>query len=430
MSVPNCQTQRSLAMILALMLVWVLLPRGADAAEDEDAPAETTPAPTADTTPDVPESERARLERQVRSDGSRAFRFHPALRASEKFNEALHPFGITYQLQVAFYYQYASRVTSGQQNFGSFSWLFSGSWRMIDAEGLGSIFVDATLLGSPGLNYDPKTVAIDRNISSVSDLNGNVYPNAAALDEVVIKYVSPENQFVGLLGKIDLSNRFDSNRVANDAFRQFTAFALVNNLSIPWPDYGGIGGFFRFDFGNHYYIMAGAAASVVEEGFRFGSGLGDGNWIEMAELGAEFEVPYLGRGHYRLTPWHSQTPSGEGWGVSINFDQAVGLPQLVTFFRFGIGEPSATPIRLFVSLGLGWLQPWGRPHDMVGFGAAQSNPSPGQGLQNETLVEFFYRFAIFPWMQLSPDLQVVFNPANDLRQNLVVVPGIRLNMTF
>jgi len=430
MSGPKFQLQRSLRTLVSLALLSMAVPDGARGEEGGGASKDPDPQAAAGTGDDASEPDPSRLEVQRGSDGSRVFNFRPVFHVSQKLKEKLNRYGITYGLEMAFYYQYASRVTSGQQNFGTFSWRLWGSWRFLDTEGSGSFFIDTSFLGSPGLNYDPNDELITRNISSISDLNGNIYPNAAAIDEILIKYVSASTRQVGAVGKIDLANRFDTNRIANDAFLQFTAFALENNLSIPWPNYGGLGAFLRFDFDKRYYVMAGAAASVIDSGFSFGAALGDGNWLEMAEIGTEVEVPSLGVGHYRLTPWHSRSPAGEGWGVGFNFDQELFRPDLVSFFRLGFGEKSATPIQTFVSAGLGWMSPWGRPHDLAGIGMAWSKPSPGQGFQDETLIEVFYRFAIVPWVQVGPDLQVVFNPANAKRKLTVFVPGIRFNMAF
>ena len=370
------------------------------------------------------------LKTEVRADGSRLFQFHPIWNPSEKLKEQLKKYGLTYSLEMAFYNQYASSVAVGQQDYGTYSWRLAATWRFLRSKERGALFIDATLLGSPGLNYNPSAELITRNVGSISELNANIYPDPAALDELLIKYVSPSARYGGSIGKIDLSNRFDTNRVANGAFRQFTAFALQNNLSIPWPVYGGVGAFVHAEVGDHTYVMAATAASVVEKAFDFGQQIDDGNLYQLAEIGTEVDLPSLGTGHYRLTPWHAQILDQEGWGVGFNFDQELFHPDVVGFFRFGIGEPSATPIQTFVSGGLAWLSPWGRSHDMLGFGVAWSNPSPGQGFRNETLVEIFYRLSILPWFQLSPDLQVVFHPANDPNQGVVAVPGIRLNMSF
>ncbi|NRA07775.1 MAG: carbohydrate porin [Myxococcales bacterium] len=430
MATSKLQPERWLGGLASLLLLTGFSPshaQGVASGGAVEVRQQQDAAAPSDAGPDLRDSD---LGEEVRADGSRLFEFHPIWDESEKLKRKLHAHGVTYSLEMAFYDQYASSVAAGQRNFGTYSWRLSASWRFLDSEKFGSLFLDASLLGSPGLNYDPSAELITRNVGSISELNGNIYPDAAALDEVLIKYVSPSTRYGGAVGKIDLANRFDTNRVANDAFREFTSFALQNNLSIPWPVYGGIGAFLHADIGARAYVMAATATSVVEQGFDFGQQIDDGNLYQLAEIGLEFDLPSLGTGHYRLTPWHSRILDRRGWGVGFNFDQELFHPDVIGFFRFGIGERSVTPVQTFVSGGVGWLRPWGRPHDMFGVGVAWSNPSRNRGFRNETLVEIFYRLSILPWFQLSPDLQVVYHPANDRGQETVVVPGIRLNMSF
>ena len=61
---------------------------------------------------------------------------------------------------------------------------------------------------------------------------------------------------------------------------------------------------------------------------------------------------------------------------------------------------------------------------------AWSDPSPDVGFRSETLLELFYRVELAKAISITPDLQLVFNPANNLEDELVVVPGIRLHLKF
>jgi carbohydrate-selective porin OprB len=61
---------------------------------------------------------------------------------------------------------------------------------------------------------------------------------------------------------------------------------------------------------------------------------------------------------------------------------------------------------------------------------AWSDPSPGEGFRDETLVEIFYRVEIAKAISVTPDLELVFDPANHPSDDFVAVPGIRLLMEF
>jgi porin len=364
--------------------------------------------------------------------GTRLAEYRPVSDFTDRVKKDLKPYGVTFQLDLAFFDQYANHGLDGLHNFGTFSWRLWVEGKFASFENFGSLYLETTILGSPGLNYDPKTELLTRNVGSISFLNGIVYPDDIAMDGVALKWVSPKAHHALLVGRIDLSNRFDTNRVANDGFRQFIAFALQNNLSIPWSVYGGPGAFIRQNWDDRFYTMFAVSTSDATEPFDAWNMVGNPNWYEMAEIGAAFDVPHLGVGHYRLTPWHNHLEGSDGFGVGINFDQELGRDDIVAFFRFGIGDRDVTPVKTFVSAGVTWIGPFHREHDMVGLGFAWSDPTRNEdeGFRDETLIEFFYRFAIRPWIQLSPDLQIVVDPASNPKDNVVFVPGIRLSMSF
>ena len=432
-------TKKCLRIAAVLMGLGLLLPAGPVGAHASKAavPGHQHPHPEHhDTQKPQTDGKTSLLHQQHRASGSKLSKHQPAAEFVKELKPKLHELGLLIQIDMAFYDEYATKVVKGvdQQNFGTYSWRFYTDWRFYQSDKIGSFFFEFTFLGSPGLNFETTDGFSSRNIASISQLNGNIYPDPAALDEMLVKYISPSTRYVFGAGKTDLSNRFDTNRVANDAFSQFFAFALENNMAIPWPVFGGIGAFFRVNINENAYIMVAGANSVVNHGFQFGTEISNQSWYQMAELGVTVEIPFLGKGHYKLTPWHNRiagADGGEGWGVGINFDQVLYFEHLVAFFRFGAGEPEATPINLFVSGGLTWLKPFNRKHDMAGLGVAFSRPTKAPNMfQSETLVEIFYRFAILPWLTLTPDLQVVHHPANDPAREVVFVPGIRLSASF
>jgi len=117
--------------------------------------------------------------------------------------------------------------------------------------------------------------------------------------------------------------------------------------------------------------------------------------------------------------------SGEkgSWSVYYNFDQYLYQPKegsdegIGLFGRFGASDGNPNFMHFFYSIGFGGkgVIPT-RPHDRYGIGfyyIVVSNPEI-QGafrstdlLRDEYGFEFFYNFAITPWLRLTPDIQVV-----------------------
>jgi len=139
------------------------------------------------------------------------------------------------------------------------------------------------------------------------------------------------------------------------------------------------------------------------------------------------------------------------WNVYYNFDQYLYEPEkgsgqgIGIFGRFGVSDGNPNPMHFFFSFGVGGkgIIP-GRPLDRFGVGYYYidvSSPkftgllgSTGEPLRDEYGFEIFYNVAITPWLQVTPDIQVV-KPAQKQTNsgenvNTAVVLGLRLQVVF
>jgi len=144
------------------------------------------------------------------------------------------------------------------------------------------------------------------------------------------------------------------------------------------------------------------------------------------------------------------------WAVYYNFDQYFYEPNkgsgqgVGLFGRFGASDGNPNPMKYFYSLGVGGkgMIP-GRPIDRFGLGyyyITVSNPTftgpfaTREFLRNEYGFEAFYDIALTPWMQLTPDIQVIRPSQKNVvtvgippsRQGIdtATVLGVRLQMQF
>lgn len=348
----------------------------------------------------------------------------------------LSDMGIRFDADLGFFDQYASRVVAGQQNFGTFSWRIMGDWELFDLgdserfSPIGKGYVSWTAFGTAGLNYDPARETLTGNVGAVNTLNATVFDTGGVLDELFWKQVALGGKLLLLGGKIDLMYHFDTNRVANDGYSEFFSYSLQNNPSIPGPLYGGFGAIVRANLPHNTYVMFGAGDSSMDRAVLPWETLDNDSWYQLLELGLSPDIPLLGSGNYRLTPWHNHLFGADGFGVALNFDQELGRKDLVAFFRFGYGNQNVTPVETFVSGGLAFEAPFGRKEDWVAIGVAWSDPSPGEGFRPETLVELYYKLEIIKTVSITPNLQLVFDPARNPAADVVVVPGIRAMLKF
>jgi porin len=338
---------------------------------------------------------------------------------------------ITTDLFVMFFYQRASDVQFGGRNLGSFAYRSVGDWELAKDTPLGDAFLEWNLTGAVGLSFDEEdeSIAGGFKLGDLSVINTNVYPDSSALDELFWKQVVDDGRLVVMAGRVDQSFHFDSNRVAFDSERKLQSFVFVNNLSIPWPLYGGLGGVVTWKATDRLTLRAGGGESGSDEPWKFWKTLDDGNWYQLFESELRLDVPGLGKGAYRLTPWHNHLDGEDGWGVGVNVDQELGFPWLVGFFRFGAGDSDVTPVERTVSGGIAVEKPFGRPGDLFSLGVGWSRPSDPDA-RDETFLEVQYRLQLTKTLELSPNLQVVLDPASNPDSDTIVIGGIRLTMPF
>jgi len=156
-----------------------------------------------------------------------------------------------------------------------------------------------------------------------------------------------------------------------------------------------------------------------------------------------------------LVPVQPANTTSNTWAVYYNFDQFLWSPQgqpdkgIGAFFRFGISDGIANPIKYAYNVGLGGkgIVP-GRPMDTFGVGWARTQLSSNfvpflrqrlnLGLDKEDAVEMYYNFSITKWLNATLDLQVI-DPALDKFLNSAgrlenmptsVVGGLRIYSRF
>jgi len=243
------------------------------------------------------------------------------------------------------------------------------------------------------------------------------------------------------LGKLNLTNYFDGNEVANDETTQFLSGGFVNNIAIEFP-------------GN----SAAARLTITPNeliDISVGAQSGDSDWEDMFEgpfLIAEADVKLnFGelQGNYRAYIWTNRTnhtelkntsndkKHGSGFGVSI--DQQV-TDFLTIFGRIGYQDKKIYEFDIAWSGGLslgGNL--WGRDNDVLAIAYGEAILSDdnkdvlntaGTNPGSEGHLEAYYSLVINEHVTISPDIQVVTNASGDDDFDTVLIGAVRGQITF
>ncbi len=345
---------------------------------------------------------------------------------------------------------------------------FSGSYdlelaadlqRILGIEG-GSLFVHAEGLWSKSGGIDGPAVG------SAFGVNGDAGARRSMdVTELWYEQTMQDGRFILRLGKMDLTGgfecrgcpvAFDTSMFANDETSQFLNAALVNNPTIPFPDYAlGLAGFYRLQ--PNWYVAAGvvdAQNDAREAGFRTAFG-GEDYFFYVLETGLTPELhspegPL--QGAYRFGLWSDPQPKAnsdrsgaerDDLGFYLSCDQVLARenadPQdtqgLGLFLRYGHADSRKNDITNFWSMGLqyqGLLH--GRDEDVLGVGFAQGFFSDSASLtypeDSERVVELYYNAAVNRLLSVSPSVQYIANPGGASGVKDTIVVGVRVQMLF
>jgi len=250
-----------------------------------------------------------------------------------------------------------------------------------------------------------------------------------------------DGMFKFKIGKVDLTDNFDTNNVADDEETQFLAGIFVNNPTIEFPDYC------------FAATLWAEPTKLISVGLAYGDADADWNQVLdypflMAEVDVHPELFGL-EGNYRFMAWRNGT-SHEDWadteghanfGFAISFDQKV-LPELTLFTRWGWADPDISDNKIENAVSLGFQLDgayWGRDKDHVafayGWNILNGNyrdyiRAKGYSPRDEQHFEVYYHLAINDHVNVCPDVQFIMNPNGIKENHNMLVVGVRGQVEF
>ncbi len=157
-------------------------------------------------------------------------------------------------------------------------------------------------------------------------------------------------------GRLDLSDWFDANKVANSGDKQFLSASLVDNLILPFPQRG-LGAMARFKPADWFYFQAGASDAKA-----ISTKVGLNNSFQGTFFISEFGFsPKIGslQGNYRfiINSDHVKLGRIDGsgnkngdYGYALSFDQQISK-RVTLFCRYGFADQEVRNIQHFWSWG-------------------------------------------------------------------------------
>jgi len=228
--------------------------------------------------------------------------------------------------------------------------------------------------------------------------------------------------------------QYDGNQYAGNAQANFINYALAQNATQTYAN-AGVGAYLQINPNSQLQFAGGmqgatniTGETVTTSGYR-------NNQIAYF-LNAQWTPTFLAGGTYSMLYYNQpsvpQQPSASQ-GVSFNAVQNLNATYGL-FLRVNNASGAAIPIETSVAFGGIVNNPFGRNRlDQAGIGVAwdqtnQAAVGPARGA--EWVSELYYNYTVFKALQLTPDLQVYFNPALAPNTSVAAVFSLRATINF
>lgn len=271
---------------------------------------------------------------------------------------------------------------------------------------------------------------IDTRVPSFSLLNAvaGSTGDRVRFREAWVEHAAFDERLILTAGKIDLTNYFDANGVANDEHSQFLAGAFVNSAVLGAPG-NGPGARLQaklresLTFGLGY----GSGDTDTEDVFSHGYGIAELDYtIKVGELEGTYRVYGSLDGARADGEVKLQEKNAFGFGISA--DQQV-TDKLTLFVRYGQRDEDVYATKMAWSAGgqYAGLFPE-RKDDVLGFAYGQVK-AVGADSQ-EKLAELYYKVQVNEQISIAPVVQYLINPLGDSSRDDVVALGLRSLISF
>ncbi len=238
-------------------------------------------------------------------------------------------------------------------------------------------------------------------------------------------------------GFLDTTDYVDTFALASP-WTGFMNFAFsTGTTTIALPDDATLGIAGGTMLGENFYLLAGLTNANADPTSPFSevdSFFSDKEYFTSIEIGwtAEHSRIYFDNAH--VTLWHTDSRSKagvpSGWGAAFSLVRYLD-ERWMPFVRGGYANDGGTLMEKSVSAGVGYDVVPKRGLLAFGFNWGRPNSNTfGPGLSDQYAMELFYRMNLTEQFTITPDIQLVKNPAQHSTEDTIWVFGIRARLAI
>ena len=216
-----------------------------------------------------------------------------------------------------------------------------------------------------------------------------------------------------------------------DPWNDFYNLAFSTGAHIPVPNQG-MGVAIRGSVTDNIYVLAGVSdtnGDPTDPLGSFESFFGTAEYFSLLEVGWVKSYSERFSDNIHVTAWHAaerkevMVPSG--WGMAFSFARFLG-GHWEPFFRTGFAQDGGALWQSSVDLGCGYR--FTETQNQLSLGVSWGRPSEstlGEGLNDQYTIETYYRIHLGKLISITPDLQLLINPALNPNKDFLTVFGLR-----
>ncbi len=234
-----------------------------------------------------------------------------------------------------------------------------------------------------------------------------------------------------LAGFLDVTDYLDVYALASP-WLGFSNFAFsTGTQTIPIPNDATLGVAFGTMLTERAFLIAGLTdtnADPTDLGETVESFFDDNEYFTSVELGMTSAQDRIYLDNLHVTVWHvdaradAGTPSG--WGANFSWNTWLG-ERWMPFVRAGYADEGGSLLELALSAGAGYQTGSGNVLGFAGHWGRPNENTYGADLRDQYVGEVYFRWKIGEHFEVTPNLQLLVNPALNPVDDSIIVFGLR-----
>jgi porin len=244
-----------------------------------------------------------------------------------------------------------------------------------------------------------------------------------------------DNRFEFGVGIVDVTDYVNVYGLVNP-WTDFLNLTFSTDPTIPTPSQG-MGVAMNAMITDNLYVLAGLSdtnGDPSDPGDSFDTFFNDREYFKHVEVGWISSFKHRFKDNIHLTAWQvderKTAQVADGWGVAFSFNKLLD-DRWLPFARFGYSDGGGALLERSLSVGLGYFA--NTKSDTLGVGLNWGRPAEetfGPDLEDQYTAEVYYRMQVHQHTSITPNVQMLVNPALNLQEDQIWVIGLRARVSF